>query len=221
MRPGDTWHVTFSLSGAATGTPTAKLLHNGATDTTVGSGGVITAAAGADANEWLVNVTIPASGYLANDSIEISATATVSGTTQSSIVGRTYIDPPVTVGTNSDKTGYALTTAPPTAGAITTAVVAGMASAPVGSVAGNVAGSVASVTAPVAINPAQVLNTPRALDAIADGTITVNDALWCAVVVAAGKESISGTVYTVKTPSTGSVIRTFTLDSGSAPTTRN
>jgi hypothetical protein len=42
---------------------------------------------------------------------------------------------PVTVGTNSDKTGYSLATAPPTASAITTAVVAGMASAPVGSVA--------------------------------------------------------------------------------------
>jgi hypothetical protein len=41
----------------------------------------------------------------------------------------------VTVGTNSDKSGYSLAIAPPTASAITTAVVAGMASSPVGSVA--------------------------------------------------------------------------------------
>jgi hypothetical protein len=65
------------------------------------------------------------------------------------------------------------------------------------------------------------LTAPRALDALADGSITVNDALWAAVCAAAGKEQVSGTTYTVRTPSTGTTIRTFTLDSGSAPSTRS
>jgi len=65
------------------------------------------------------------------------------------------------------------------------------------------------------------LNAARALDSIADTAFTVNDALICAVSAAAGKESVVGTTYTVKTPSTGTVLRTFTLDSGSAPSQRN
>lgn len=68
---------------------------------------------------------------------------------------------------------------------------------------------------------ARVLGSPRALDSAADGTVTVDDALWCAVAGAAGKEAKAGTSYVVRTPSTGTVIRTFTLDSATAPTARN
>jgi hypothetical protein len=68
------------------------LLHNGVVDTTVGTGGVITCTAGADTNEWKVSCTIPSTGYNANDTIEYSATSTVSSVTQSNIVARDKID---------------------------------------------------------------------------------------------------------------------------------
>ena len=87
-----------------------------------------------------------------------------------------------------------------------------------GNVGGNVVGSVASVTAAVTISTSTILAAPRALDTIADSSITVNDALWGAVVAAAGQESVVGTTFTVKTPHTATTLRTFTLDSGSAPT---
>ena len=91
----------------------------------------------------------------------------------------------------------------------------------VASVTGNVGGNVASVTAAVNVSLTETLSTPRSLNSVADGSITLNDALWCAVAVAAGKEQVSGTTYTVQTPSTGTTIRTFTLDSGTAPTQRS
>lgn len=73
MLPGQTLRGTISLSGAATGTPTAKFLHNGVNDVAV----TPIVAAGADANEWLVSAIIPSSGYVAGDTIEISVTATI------------------------------------------------------------------------------------------------------------------------------------------------
>jgi hypothetical protein len=82
-------------------------------------------------------------------------------------------------------------------------------------------GPVASVTAPVALNLAQTGLTPRALDSVADASLTVGDALVAAIAAAAGKESVAGTSYVIRTPSTGTVIRTFTLDSGTAPTSRS
>jgi hypothetical protein len=100
------------------------------------------------------------------------------------------------------------------------ASVTGAVGSVTGNVGGNVAGSVASVTAAVTVTLSQALSAPRALDAIADASLTLNDALHCAIAAAAGKESVVGTAYTIKTPSTGSVLRTFTLDSSTAPTTR-
>jgi hypothetical protein len=82
-------------------------------------------------------------------------------------------------------------------------------------------GAVASVTAAVSINLAQVGLTPRALDAVADSALTVGDALVAAICAAAGQETVISTAYTVKTPHTATPVRTFTLDSGSAPTTRS
>lgn len=72
----------------------------------------------------------------------------------------------------------------------------------------------------VNLNLSQVGLAPRALDAVADAALTVGDALVCAIASAAGKESISGTAYLVETPFTATVIRTFTLNSSSAPTAR-
>lgn len=101
------------------------------------------------------------------------------------------------------------------------ASVTGAVGSVTGNVGGNVVGSVASVTAAVTVSLTQTLGTPRALDAIADGSMQLNDALWCAVAAAAGKESVTGTTYLVQTPSTGTTLRTFTLDSGTAPTSRS
>jgi hypothetical protein len=92
-----------------------------------------------------------------------------------------------------------------------------------GTIGGDIglAAAVGSVTSPVNINLAQTLNAARALDAIVDTALTLNDALHSATAGAAGKESVIGLQYLVQTPSTGTTIRTFTLDSSSAPTTRS
>jgi hypothetical protein len=73
----------------------------------------------------------------------------------------------------------------------------------------------------VTINLAQSGFTPRNLGTVADAALTVGDALLAAICAAAGKETVVGTTYTIKSPSTGSVIRTFTLDSASSPSSRN
>jgi hypothetical protein len=99
--------------------------------------------------------------------------------------------------------------------------VSGAVGSVTGNVGGNVVGSVASVVAAVTVSLSVTLNSPRALDSVADGSITLNDALWAAVCAAAGKESISGTSYSVQTPSTGTAIRTFTLSpNGTSPSSR-
>lgn len=60
------------------------------------------------------------------------------------------------------------------------------------------------------------LNAPRALDAIADASLTVNDGFHCAIAAAAGKEDASsGTSMVIKTPSTGTTLRTFTIATSS------
>jgi hypothetical protein len=71
------------------------------------------------------------------------------------------------------------------------------------------------------LNLAQTGLSPRALDAVADSALTVGDGLVCAIASAAGKESVVSTAYTVKTPSTGTTIRNFTLDVSPNPTQRN
>ena len=93
----------------------------------------------------------------------------------------------------------------------------------VGSRSNYAGGPVASVTAPVAIMLSQTGLTPCALDAVADADLTLCDALVCAIAAAAGKQSapVDGTSYLVKTPSTGTVIRTFTLDANPNPTSRS
>ncbi len=73
----------------------------------------------------------------------------------------------------------------------------------------------------VTINLAQSGFTPRNLGTVADAALTVGDALLAAICAAAGKETVVGTTYTIKSPSTGTTIRTFTLDSASSPSSRN
>jgi hypothetical protein len=70
------------------------------------------------------------------------------------------------------------------------------------------------------LNLGQAGLTPRNLGSVADGSLTVGDALVCAIAAAAGKETVGGTTYTVMTPSTGTVIRTFTLDQNPNPSSR-
>ena len=75
---------------------------------------------------------------------------------------------------------------------------------------------------PASFNLNQTLNAPRALDAVADTLLTINDAFQCAVAAAAGKEAVVGNTYTIHDlRSSGTTIRTFTLDNGTAPTSRS
>jgi hypothetical protein len=90
------------------------------------------------------------------------------------------------------------------------AIVAGMATAPVG-----------SVSSAVTVSLTQPLAAARALDAIADTSLTVNDALHCAIAAATGQQTLNGTAYTIETPHTATVLRTFTLNSATAPTSRS
>lgn len=71
------------------------------------------------------------------------------------------------------------------------------------------------------LNLSTPLGSPRALDTVADSSVTIQDAFWAAVCGAAGKEAVSGTTYLVKTPFTGTVIRTFTLDQNPGPNSRS
>ena len=77
------------------------------------------------------------------------------------------------------------------------------------------------VVTPGNLNLSQTGLSPRALDTVADSALTVGDGIVCAIVEAAGKSSIIGTSYARKTPSTGTAVRTFTLDSPTSPTQRN
>jgi len=112
-----------------------------------------------------------------------------------------YFDPPLA-------TALLGATAP--AGWINTAAFASGATLPI----------CTTVTNPVTITLSQTGLSPRALDAVADAALTVGDALVCAVAGAAGKQIVLGTAYTVKTPSTATTIRTFTLDTTVNPTSR-
>ena len=112
----------------------------------------------------------------------------------------------------------AVWTAPPT-GFLAATFPATVAS-PTNITAGTIT-TVTTLTNPASINLAQTGLTPRALDLISDSSLTIGDALVAAICAAAGKESVSGTTYTIETPHTGTTIRAFTLDSSSAPTSRS
>ena len=106
-----------------------------------------------------------------------------------------------------------VTTAVPTAAAITTAVAAAILATPANLLVTDSSGR-------VLLTPTQALAAARALDSVADTSLTLNDALHCAIAAAAGQETVVSTAYTVKTPHTATALRTFTLDSATAPTQR-
>ena len=81
--------------------------------------------------------------------------------------------------------------------------------------------TVTTVTNPVELDKTQTLSAARSLDTIADTALTINDALHCAIAGAAGQETVVGTAYTVKTPHTATAVRSFALDSATAPTSRS
>lgn len=108
--------------------------------------------------------------------------------------------------------------------AATTVNITGSLSGSVGSVTGNVGGNVvgstASVTSPVTISLTQALGAARALDSIADTSLTVNDALQCAVgSITAQLDASGGTTLVFKTASTGTTLRTKTLTLITPPST--
>lgn len=61
------------------------------------------------------------------------------------------------------------------------------------------------------VNLSQALSAARAVDSVADTSLTINDAMHCAIQGAAGQETITGTSYVKKTPSTATTLRTFTV----------
>jgi hypothetical protein len=71
----------------------------------------------------------------------------------------------------------------------------------------------------VNVNLAQTGLSPRDLTSVADTALTVGDAFVSSIVGAAGRQSVVSTAYAVRTPA-GTLVRTFTLDSATAPTTR-
>jgi hypothetical protein len=87
MKPGDTWTVTQYFSAVATGTPIGVLYHNGTSDAAVVTVSQIGSSAG-----YTFSVTIPTSGsYVEGVTIEMAATATASGATQTQVIARDYI----------------------------------------------------------------------------------------------------------------------------------
>lgn len=92
-------------------------------------------------------------------------------------------------------------------------------------------GAVASVTAGVTVTTnndktgyslllTQALSAARLLDAIADTSMTLNDAMHCAIAAAVGQRDASaGTTMTVKTVSTGTLLHTYTITTIAAPST--
>ena len=161
FRPGDSFYGEFTTANPSTGAaanadslPVATANHNGSDDASF-----VLTVANIDTGRYKITGTVPG-GYAKGDVVNITVAATCSGvagkarvdgfTIDSKRVGDLNDSPynggavvsvtaPVTVGTNSDKTGYTLGsfgfTVAPTASANASAVVSAMASSPVGSVA--------------------------------------------------------------------------------------
>ncbi len=65
----------------------------------------------------------------------------------------------------------------------------------------------------------QTLSAARDVTAITDTSLTLNDAFHGAVASVGGQQTVVSTTYTTKT-SAGTVLRIFTLDSSTSPTSR-
>lgn len=84
-KPGETWGGSFQLTGAPTGSVTAVLRNEGVTD-----GAVSVTITAITTTDYRFSVTTPA--YADGAEIEVVATATVAGVTQSSAVARTTVN---------------------------------------------------------------------------------------------------------------------------------
>ncbi len=77
---------------------------------------------------------------------------------------------------------------------------------------GSVSGNSINLTTTDGYPIGGILGAPRDMSAIADGSITINDAFWAAIGAGVGaKDASGGTTYTVSTPLTGTLLRTYTL----------
>lgn len=65
---------------------------------------------------------------------------------------------------------------------------------------------------------AMPLNAPRDVTAVADGSMTLNDALWGAVLATAARRDLVSNTVTFATPATHTTYRTASVDVPSAPT---
>jgi hypothetical protein len=72
----------------------------------------------------------------------------------------------------------------------------------------------------VALHLGQTGFAPRNLGSIADGSLTLGDLLVAAGCGGAGDQTVSGTTYSIMTPSTNTVVRAFTLNSATSPSSR-
>jgi hypothetical protein len=72
------------------------------------------------------------------------------------------------------------------------------------------------LVSPRQIDPTQLMGAPRALDSVADSAVTINDVLWAGYAGGVGqKDASSGSTETVKTASTGTLVRTYTVGTSS------
>ncbi len=81
------------------------------------------------------------------------------------------------------------------------------------------AGLTALAPAATALSLTTALNAARNISAVADTSLTLNDAFHGAVSSQGGQETVVGTVYTTMTPA-GTTYRIFAIDSATAPTAR-
>ena len=202
-KPSDAYYKEFTTANPSTGAaanadslPAATANHNGSDD-----GSFTLTVANIDTGRYKITGTVP-SGYAKGDVVNVTVAATCSSVAGKAAVDSFMIDSK-RVGDLNDIAATAIVSA----GAITTSSGA--------------VSTVTTLTNPASINLSQAGLSPRALDSVGDSSLTVGDALVAAICAAAGKESVSGTTYTIETPYTGTTIRTFTLDSSSAPTTRS
>jgi hypothetical protein len=203
---GDTYARLGAPAGASVSADIAAIKSDTGTiltDVNSGAGAIYTrigAPAGASIAADIASVKTSVGAVTGNVGGNVTGSVgSVAGNVAGNVVGSVgSVTNPVTVGTNNDKTGYSLTQAFPS----------------------HFANLVINASGLVQLDLTQALSAARALDSVADTSLTLNDAMHCAVAAEAGKESVVGTTYTVKTPSTGTTLRTFTLDSGSAPTSR-
>lgn len=229
--------VTVSKSGASFGSPSGavsevangwyKVAGNATDSGTLGPLALHATGTGADPVDYLYEVvahdvqdsvrlglsSLPNASANANGGLPIlSSSGTTLGYTVSTLT--TYTGNTVQTGDAYARIGSAGAglTAVPASGDFTSTMKTSIGTAVAAS-------AVASVTSAVTLDLAQTLSAARALDAIADTALTLNDVFHCAVASAAGKETVVATAYTVMTPFTGTVIRSFALTLSSPPTT--